>query len=210
MANPTSVHSFAQRLSAMPKLLDKVGIASAKYHAVACREVIMEGISKANLVDKLLDVTHIIKKKMMSTRVRTPLMFKGDNEKKSMINGLKVIKVQKRYRLIPYGNHYSGKKQSLIWTIHEKGAVVPVTEKMRNFWRAVFGITLRKDKKFILIKPRFPMKKGYIRYLKSKNKDEANKQLADAVKSLITNAKTNIKSDTEAWEKRAKEAMAES
>lgn len=204
----STIRSIAQRLSALPKQINELGVRSAKYHATACKQVIEDGLRKANLVDKLLDITTIIKRKMGAKRVLTPLMFTGDSDKLSMINGLKVVKAEKRYKLIPYGKHRSGQNQSLIWTIHEKGAIVPVTDKMRGFWAAVFGIYLSASKKFILIKPRFPIKKGLVRYLRSQEKNELNKDIQKALKGLVAGTKANMKSDMAEWEKRAQEASA--
>lgn len=204
----STTRSIAQRLSALPKPLNDLGVRSAKYHATACKAVIEDGLRKANLVDKLLDITLSIKRKLGAKRVITPLMFSGDSDKLSMINGLKVIKAEKRYKLVPYGKHRSGQSQKLIWAIHEKGAIIPVTDKMRKFWAAVFGVYLSTAKKFILIKPRFPIKKGLIRYLRSKEKIELNLEIKKAMRDIIAGTKDKKKSAMAEWEKRAQEASA--
>ncbi len=46
-----------------------------------------------------------------------------------------------------------------IMNVHEYGARIPVTPRMRDFFLARFGISLRADRRFIIIPERAPLRK---------------------------------------------------
>lgn len=152
----------------IPVLSDKLAQDIAK----EIIETIKSGIRKANLVrPPLSSATIKIKTNKGLPRIHTPLMGRGDSDPNSMINSLDYRKTKRGYIISPTGMHYKEGNQKPIknrdlWTIHEFGAIIPVSDKMRNFLH-ILGIHLRKNRTTIRIPARFPIKKGLQRFLNS-------------------------------------------
>jgi hypothetical protein len=180
--------SIAQRIRFFPKRVKGVSLSASKAHLSGVLSTIKDGLLSSNLVTPpLRPITLEMKKKQGKPRIKTPLVGWGLQKVDSMINGLKVKKVNGKIRLTPSGTHYSGKPQALIWSVHEYGAIVT-----NGFGK---GILIR-------IPPRFPIRRGVQRYLRSQAKQQANKELAQFLKAIILDNKQEISMLQEKWEKR--------
>jgi hypothetical protein len=139
--------------------VDRVSSIASKKFLEALRLQIVEGLLKSNLVSPPLKQKTIdskIRKGM--PRPKTPLLgwYLRVN---SMVNGLQIKKIGKKFTLEPTGVHHSKKKQILLWMVHEYGAVI------------------QKGDKLIKIPPRKPFKKGYQRFLNSAKKQEITENM---------------------------------
>jgi hypothetical protein len=183
-----NLRSLAQKLRYFPKNIKGVSVEASKAHAVGVKDTIKTGLLQMNLVTPPLKPSTLeIKKRQGKPRIKTPLVGWGLQRIDSMINGLKVIKRNGKYRLSPDGTHYSGKRQALIWSVHEYGAIIT-----NAFGK---GITVR-------IPPRFPLRKGVQRYLRSQAKNTTNKELAKFLKAVILDNKQEISYLQDKWEKK--------
>lgn len=146
-------------------------------------EHLKETIKKGRKLDRLADVTVKIKIKKRMPNPKSPLYGLGEDDPKSMMNGL-VFKAlgPGGYRIVPEGKHYSGADQKMLWAVHEYGAVVKVTEKMRWFWLFEFGIPLKKTTAVIKIPKREP-------FAKAAESLPNNKEYKEAVRNMIAEIK---------------------
>ncbi len=113
--------------------------------AEAGRDFIVNGIKKTR--DSWKDLNEITKQLKGKSNI---LVDSG-----SFLNAMHVWKTGKRWFAgISRGSKGDdGQDLTLIGLIHEEGATVPVTDKMRGFF-AGRGVPLRKDTKFLVIPPR--------------------------------------------------------
>jgi len=161
-------NSLKKAGSKIPALSDSI----AQDIAAEVVATIKDGIRKANLVrPPLSQATIKIKETKGYSRVRTPLMGRGDKEPKSMINSLGWRKTSKGYIISGIGTHYQEGNQKPIknrdlWVIHEFGATIPVTDRMRGFLH-ILGIHLKASTTVIKIPARYPIRKGLQRFLNS-------------------------------------------
>ena len=117
---------------------------------------------------------------------------------------MQVKKIKKGYILSPTGYHYAEHgqkpvKNSILWLIHEYGALIKVTDKMRGFLAAVYGIYLKKTTEYIKMPARYPVRKALNRFIRSgKLKEILGKY--DITEILINQKDSKIKGNP--WDKK--------
>lgn len=167
-----SFKSFAQKLVSLPKAVDRIAIPGGKAHLKNIHSLMLKHLRRQTLVKPPLSPITINKKrKDKKPYTVAPLLGFGNYIDNSMINGLEIKGSGKKWKLIPTGKHYSGLNQSLVWAIHEFGAV-----RM---------IQTEKGNKLIKIPPRKPLREGLKKYLRSVNRMETNKLMIKTIKEFI-------------------------
>lgn len=181
------------RLKIIPQKIKDGISAGTKYHAEGFMDTLIKGLKAGNLVKpKLSSATlHIRKFYPEKNRKLAPLVGSG-----TLINNLEVIKEKKDQWVCRPNNKYAiseppkgkeGKRSKItirrLWRIHETGAIINVTPKMKSAFRYWFGITLKK--KQIIIPARHAWKKARNRYLKSQAKMQADEKLMREIKKMV-------------------------
>jgi hypothetical protein len=107
-----------------------------------------------------------------------------------MIKNLEIVKTGKGWVLQP-NNKYAvspenGKKTSWkrIWSIHENGAKISVTQKMKNAFLYWWKIPLKVGS-VLKIEPRKTFDKAYRAYIRSAMKDRVNKDIEKELSKLL-------------------------
>lgn len=106
-----------------------------------------------------------------------------------MVESLEVKKQRRGlYSVAPKdGTHSGGLSYKHLWTIHEYGTTIKVTEKMRWWWLFNYGKKLKKN--VLRIPPRPAIRRAWRRFLMSATlRDERDKALEKSVNSLIRKA----------------------
>lgn len=196
---------FEETLKNPKKAFDKIGDLVLHEAAVMTLDILIKGLEKSNLVrPPLTEMTQEIKSKKGLKRIKTPLIGKGRKDPKSMLSSMQVKKIKKGYILSPTGYHYAEHgqkpvKNSTLWLIHEYGALIKVTDKMRGFLAAVYGIYLKKTTEYIKIPARYPVRKALNRFIRSgKLKEILGKY--DITEILINQKDSKIKGNP--WDKK--------
>lgn len=179
----TNFQAVKSRIKRLPKLVSETADTIAKKDAVAVIEAFREGIKQNTFnLKPLLEVSRQNKIKQGYSRPSNPLYGKGEDDDRSYINVLKIRKIKNGYRIfLSWKKHHSGNiSLRLLFFIHEKGAIIRVTEKMRVFLHVV-GIHLKTTTNLIRIPPRPTFRKAFNRALRRK----ARQENVDAVKKAI-------------------------
>ncbi len=127
------------------------------------------------------------KKEAGFSKPNVPLYGAGDSMSDTLYNLLEIHKPGERYKIKFSNETHHGSRLSIaqIHYIHENGAVIKVTEKMRAFLHYA-GLHLKKTTKIIRIPPR-PVYKQSLKFAK-KNRRKKNypKKIKDAIFQLVT------------------------
>jgi hypothetical protein len=107
-----------------------------------------------------------------------------------MIKNLEIVKTGKGWVLQP-NNKFAVSKQNgkqtswkRIWSIHENGAKISVTQKMANAFRLWWGIPLKVGS-ILKIEARKTFDKAYSAYIRSAMKDRVNKDIEKELSKLL-------------------------
>lgn len=173
---------FEKRLKAFPAKLREFGVSSAtKTVILECEQILRTGLERGTLVTPRLRPATLIIRKLLNQMggSENPLVGRG-----GMLEGIKVEKVGSRWALVPRGTHRSGMSQKRMWSIHEKGALIPRTQKMISFfhfhgYNLGHGVT-----KIPARKPFMRTKQTWLR----KEAKPAKKRIAKQMKRLIQKA----------------------
>jgi hypothetical protein len=128
--------------------------------------------------------------KMLSgySQPSTPLYGAGLNEKNSYINALRIKKIKSGYRVyISNAKHHEADLPlKVLFTIHEEGCLIKVTERMRAFLHYI-GIHLKPTTEIIRIPPRPTRVKAFKRHLAKRLSGEdvkmARRTIADFIRT---------------------------
>lgn len=97
---------------------------SSKKKAEQLKKTVQDFIISGSLTPKLKKGTIQNKTSQGMLYPTHPLYGLGEENAKSMINGIKVRKIKNGYRVQPEGKHHSGLKMQTIYLIHEYGAIL--------------------------------------------------------------------------------------
>lgn len=180
------------KLKVFPKIFKHSIHAGTKKHCIAFYNVLKDGLVKDNLVKpKLSSLTMKIRKNTGSNATKSPLV--GKRSTRTLVNNMEYAKTDKGWVLRPNKNVIKNNNHSIsvkrLWMIHENGlhggvTNIPVTKKMRGWFRYQFKITLKAN--VLKIPARHPLKKAMLRYLnqqKKVNKD-IEKELVERWRKL--------------------------
>lgn len=120
------------------------------------------------------------KKEMGYKYARIPLMGKGKDDKRTLYNSLRLEKLSNGTRVfVSQAKHHKAKmSMEDLFYIHEHGADIPVTDKMRGFLHWI-GLHLKATTTIIRIPPRPAFKKAI-----EKGRKEARKLHGARVKEM--------------------------
>lgn len=148
-----------------------------------------DGIKKNELdLEPLKEVSIAQKSKRGYPEPETPLY--GKDDPRSLSNVLKIRKINNGYRIYPsWAKHYS-MKISLrdLFKIHEYGAVINVTPKMRAFLHYI-NIHLRQTTGVIRIPGRHALENAYEKYMKAVSKKDISQTYKRAITRYINTGK---------------------
>ncbi len=145
-----------KRIENLPKTMGLIHEVHAKRLAIELIETFKEGIRRGNFrLLPLIEPTIARKRELGQRRPRTRLYGEGDDEENSYINALRIRKVKNGYRVAPTAarEHDADIKLKDLFNVHEYGATITVTPRMRAFLHTI-GIHLSKQKTAIRIPPR--------------------------------------------------------
>lgn len=186
--------AIRSRMRRLPKLINGAMDASAKKDIISVIEEYQKGIYRNNFgLQGLNDQTIRIKSEEGLSKPKTPFYGKGYSEKNSLINALFYRKIKNGYRLYRRRakHHKADLPLNVLLSIHEHGAVIKVTKKMRNFLHYL-GIHLKKETNVIRIPPRLIVNKAINRALRKKKKGEPSISIRAAINELIKKGNDSI------------------
>lgn len=187
-----SLGKLKKKFMQLPYLTKVVFEDGTKKHMENLQQVLVTGMRKNNLGYAPLSAMtkHIRHAQNKDSKPISPLV--GN---KGMIENLEVVKDGRNSFALQPNNKYSVTKSPSwkssritwrrLWLIHEWGAVIPVTEKMRNAFVMWFKIGLRKATMQLVIPARRSMQRAYNRYIRSEIKSETNAAMIRKMKALM-------------------------
>jgi len=205
----TTYEAKRKRIARLPKLVKETAETLALKDALGIVIAYQEGISKNSLsLSKLHSFSVRRKKEAGYQKPRTPLYGAGDAMERTLYNALEVIKKNKRWivRFSRKRHHASKLTLNQLHLIHENGALIQVTDKMRAFLHYI-GLHLKADTKIIRIPPRPAFRKAVNKYLRKKKAQENTFQVKRAINQLINNNTDSIFKKINQFTEREKEAM---
>lgn len=182
------------RLRRLPQL---VGETLDTYAKRDCTRVIREyqkGIKEDKFpVTRLSDKTVDIKREKGYPQHSTPLYGQGEGEKNSLYNALAIRKIKNGYRLyVRWAKHHeSNLTLRDLLNIHQRGAIIMVTDKMRAFLHWI-GIHLRKDTVMIRIPPRPVLDMAVLKVLEIRRREDPAKEIKQAMAEYIKTGRDNL------------------
>ncbi len=190
----TNFKAIQSRMRRLPRLVEETLDSFAKRDAIRVIELYQKGL-KRNLfgVERLSDATIRIKAEEGMSQPTTPLYGLGDEEPNSLYNALRIRKIKKGWRVyVRWAKHYASDLQLReLLAIHQRGALISVTEKMRKFLHYI-GIHLRADTVIIRIPPRPVLDMAIIKALEMRRKEDPAKQIRKAMAEVIKTGKENL------------------
>ncbi len=181
------ITAIQERVRKLPRILNRKLQVNAYKNAVLFIRLFQDGIKNDNFGFKRLHPASITNKKQAGyAKPHVPLYGAGLAEKDSLINVFAIKKLMNGYQVYPrWAKHHESKLQlRQLLEIHENGALIRVTEKMRSFLHYI-GIHLKRDTKIIRIPPRPARRKAYEKLLMKIKKDDPVKEIKKAIKKLI-------------------------
>ena len=180
-----------KRLKSAPKIINLEIESGTKKHAVNFKETLITGLRKNNLVKPgLSKLSLAIRRAKGENKPTSPLVVSG-----TMVDNLEIVKQGKKWIVKPnskftFSKPPRGKRGKVskisikrLWRIHEFGAKIPVTPKMRSAFKYWFNITLRKN--VLTIPARMPFKLANRRYLRSQLRKETDAKIKAAIKDRL-------------------------
>lgn len=183
-----------KRIQRLPKIIGNVAEGRIKKDLNNVIEEYRLGLKRNNFgLQQLNDFTVGKKSEAGYTKPRSPLYGAGESQRNSLYNALAIRKIKKGWRLYKRRakHHSADLPLNVLLSIHENGAIIQVTEKMRKFlhW---YGLHLRNDTLYIRIPPRPIVDKAIQRMLRKKMRKE---QVGKVKKAMIQLIKTGHQSE---------------
>ena len=189
-----NMKAIKSRIRRLPKLVNNAMDAQTKKDV---KNVIIEfqnGIRRNDFgLKQLSGVTIQNKADAGMTKPNTPLYGEGDSQRNSLINALSFRKIKNGYRLYRRRakHHKADLPLNVLLAIHENGAIIKVTERMRAFLHYI-GIHLRRETLVVRIPPRPVVDKAIIRMLQKKKTKDPDKMIQEAINQLIRTGKESM------------------
>lgn len=182
------------RLRRLPKLVGDTLDTFAKRDCVRVIVEYQKGIQRDLFpIDRLHDQTVRIKSEKGYQQPATPLYGAGEEEKDSLYNALAIRKIKNGYRLyVRWAKHHESDLQLRdLLNIHQRGALIMVTDKMRAYLHWI-GIHLRADTFLIRIPPRPVLDMAIIKALEMRRREDPAKQIKQAMSEYIKTGRDNL------------------
>lgn len=198
-----------KRIDRLPRLVRDTVETLALKDALAVVIAYQDGIKRNNFrLDKLHPFSESRKIEAGYDRPKAPLYGAGDSLERTLYNSLEIKKDGDRYRLrFSRKKHHSSKLTLFqLHRIHEEGALIRVTEKMRAFLHFI-GLHLSPNTRIIRIPPRPAFRKAVNRMLRKKKKRENTKQVKKAIQAVINENNEKLFEILKKFSAREKEAM---
>ena len=189
-----SFDAIRSRIRRLPNLVNDALDSQTRKDAVSVIDEYQKGIRRNNFgLHRLNPVTVKNKKENGLPKPNTPLYGEGDAEKNSLINALGIRKIKNGYRIYrrTAKHHKSDLPLNALLAIHEHGAIIGVTPKMRAFLHYI-GIHLSKNTRYVRIPPRPVVDKAIIRALQKKKKMDPAREVRAAINQLIRTGQDNM------------------
>lgn len=192
--------AIRKRIAKLPKELNETIMAKRKLDAIRFIELFQEGIRDDIFgLERLKEITQTNKKALGYTKPDTPLYGKGDDDKASFINMLRIRKVKTGWVVFPsWAKHHSANMQlRQLLIIHEYGAIVRGTKINKK--------TGMQEQYLIRIPPRPALTMAYMTLLKERRDDSREQaiKVKKAIHDFITGASSRITLYREQWDKRS-------
>lgn len=182
------------RLKRLPKLVDETLDTFAKRDCARVIKEYQEGIKKDLFpTERLNERTIDIKSRKGYSQPSTALYGKGGDEKNSLYNALAIRKIKNGYRLyVRWAKHHESKLTLRdLLNIHQRGALIMVTDKMRSFLHWL-GIHLRRDTRIIRIPPRPVLDMAIIKVLEQRKTEEPTRKIKQAMSEYIKTGRDSL------------------
>lgn len=189
-----SFDAIRSRIRRLPKLVDGAMDAQTKKDVIRVIDEYQKGIKRNNFgLTPLSPATIKLKREKGLPKPTTTLYGEGDGEKNSLINALSFRKIKNGYRLVrrTAKHHESDLPLNVLLAIHEHGAIIRVTPRMRAFLHYI-GIHLSKNTAYIRIPPRPVVDKAIVRALQKKKKEDPAREVRAAINELIRTGQENM------------------
>lgn len=188
------VEAIRSRMRRLPKLVHDAMDSQVKKDAVNVIKEYQHGIRNNSFgLARLSGATVQQKKSEGMSKPSTPLYGEGDARPNSLINALSIRKIKNGYRLFrrKAKHHASELPLNVLLSIHENGAIIKVTPRMRSFLHYI-GIHLKQDTKLIRIPPRPVVDKAIARVLRKKKRGEPAASVRKAINELIKTGRDSM------------------
>ena len=175
--------AVVKRLQRLPKFTREMADTITKKDAEGLVEEYKKGIRENNFgLVPLSSITVKIKREKGYSRPYSPLYGAGDSKTNSLINSLRIRKIKKGYRVFISSakHHDSNLSLKALFNIHEHGALIKVTERMRSFLHYL-GIHLKKTTKIVRIPPRPTRAKAFKRFIAKRLREENVKKAQQGI-----------------------------
>ena len=185
------IKAINRRVDKLPKLLNMKLSAATKKRAELFIKIFQAGIRNREFGLKRLSSATIEQKvKRGYTKPSTPLYGAGDSEQNSLLNVFLIKKLKNGWQVYPRNARHHKSKLKLKWllAIHEEGAIIRVTDRMRRFLHYI-GIHLRADTMLIRIPPRPAQRLAYQEMLRQIAKEDPVPDIKKAIKKLMNEGK---------------------
>lgn len=205
----TTYDAKRKRIKRLPRLVRETVETLALKDALAVVIAYQEGIKQNNLrLDKLHPFSKERKIDEGYDRPNSPLYGAGDSLERTLYNALEIKKDGDRYRLrFSRKKHHDSKLTlSQLHRIHEEGALIRVTEKMRAFLHFI-GLHLSTNTRIIRIPPRPAFRKAVARMLRQKKKRENTQEVKKAIQAVINENNEKLFKTLNKFSARENEAM---
>lgn len=189
----TNFEAVRSRLRRMPKLTQDAAEASIKRDLQNVIKEYQKGLEANNFrLTPLSSFTVQRKRDQGMQKPKAPLYGSGASDKNSLYNALAIRKIKGGWRLYrrKAKHHESGLPLNILLSIHENGAIIKVTAKMRAFLHYI-GLHLKKQTTMIRIPPRPIVDKAIQRMLRKKKKHEVAKNIKKAMVKMIKTGNEN-------------------
>jgi hypothetical protein len=195
-----------RRIKAIPQLVEGMLYGVYKKDSAGIIKEYQDGIRTDSLgLERLKPDTIKSKERKGLSKPSTPLYAWGDDQKKSLINCLRIQKLKNGWKIRPSkGMHHTkggGKPIALdfLHKIHEYGAIIPNSSKSKG----LFG----KKRQPIRILPRPALTRAYRVYLKKMKShwQETSRTVKKAIQSYIETANMAEVNNLTAYNKRYRE-----
>lgn len=182
------------RLRRLPRLVDETLDTFAKRDAVRVIKIYQEKLKQDKFsVDRLSSATVKIKSDQGMKQPSTPLYGAGENEDNSLYNALAIRKIKGGWRVyVRWAKHHKSNLQLRdLLNIHQRGALIMVTDKMRAYLHWI-GIHLKAETMIIRIPPRPVLDLAVIAALEMRKKEDPSKKIKEAMRELINTGRETL------------------
>ncbi len=190
----THFKAVQSRLRRLPKIVEETLDTFAKRDCARVIKEYQKGIKQDLFpTERLHEKTIEIKAGKGYQQPDTPLYGKGEDEKNSLYNALAIRKIKNGYRLyVRWAKHHeSDLTLRDLLNIHQRGALIQVTDKMRAFLHWL-GIHLRKDTAIIRIPPRPVKDMAVLKVLEKRRREEPAQKIRQAMAEYIKTGRDNL------------------